>query len=195
MKKLLIVVVGVGLSFTVGLAATYFAAPVVAPELIREIEPLQDSLAADGTPLAVPGDSLVAQGGPGAYAVPDQAALVTALRDSLALLDQQLRKSGARERLLAEQIGALQQQQQALAAQRASAADLGSTLAKLEEKERRALVARLDAEALRAIYAEASSRNRTLLLQAMTPDRAARFVGRLMQPARPSISQARTSDD
>lgn len=194
MKKILLVVTVGMLAFVAGLAGAYVAMPTVAPDLVETVRQRRDSLALLSDSL-LRSDSLRAHADSVLLQAMDYEALAAALRDSLAIERQRLGTAEAREVRQAEQVDQLQRRLRAQAQRQDEAKGLGSTLAKLEDEERRALVGRLDTSVLQAIYAEASRSDRVLLLRAMSPERAARFVGRLMQPAAPSVSRALTSGD
>jgi hypothetical protein len=122
---------------------------------------------------------------------PDAPRILT-LRDSLddaraELRVMQAERSELEERLRATEAGGGQHQQRLALAQ-----EVGDTLNRLEDRELAGIVQRLDLDVLRLIYEAASPRVRPRLLQAMSADRAAHFVGRLATgstaPPRPTAA-------
>ena len=195
MKKIVLAAAVGVLSFVAGLVGAYFAMPTVAPDFVETARLQQDSLALlnDSLLQSLRHDSLGVRADSSLLTLSSDAQMA-ALQDSLTDAERQLSEAIAKEIRLAGRVEQLERRLQAQARQQNGAKELAGTLAKLEDKERRALVGRLDTAVLQAIYEEASRSDRVLLLRAMTPERAARFVDRLMQPASPSISQALTSD-
>ena len=65
---------------------------------------------------------------------------------------------------------------------------LNSTLSRLEDRDLAVVVEQLDEAVLEVLYTQSSGRNRTRLLQAMSPQVAASFVQRLVQPGRAAVT-------
>ena len=184
MKSILTLLGGTALAFTIGLVVTYLALPLIAPSLAdRDLEgsglfaadataPLED---AENRLADQPEDSL-------ALLITEQEALIETLRDSLATAMNRLHAAEAMEMSLAGQLEQLRQRERAAAARRMEAAQLASSLARLDVRERRDLIGQLDPDVLQKIYIEASPRSRMLLLEAMEPEGAAGLVGLLIQP-------------
>ena len=181
MKNILIVFGGSTVAFLFGLAVTYLALPWVAPDL-TERSRVTTSISAADAAMALPEDSLNLPQDSLALLLTEQRALVETLRDSLAITMNRLHAAQAMEMSLAGQIEQLRQHERAVAARRVEAAQLGSSLARLDVRERRDLIEQLDRDVLQKIYIEASPRSRTLLLEAMEPKGAAGLVGLLIQP-------------
>lgn len=213
MKKLVIAGVVATLSFVGGLVGLYHLVPFVAPERAAEARQYVDSLAAAGL-IGTPDSTAVLAAG---ALLPDASALDTtlgadplpaALADSTAAADAALPPIAA---TLADSVAALQTR--LLAAERerdalrtrldargqqqartdAQVSELAGTLTALEDKELGAILAQLDIAVVRALYDRTSARNRTRLLKAMAPERAARFVQQLVEPdhagERPAASE------
>ena len=181
MKTFFVLLGGSTVAFIVGLAVTYLALPFVAPDLTKQSRTKANVSVAD-TAVTLPEDSLSLPQDSLALLFEKQKALVKTLRDSLAIVMNRLHSSQAMEMSLAGQIEQLRQRERAAAARRVEAAQLGSSLARLDVRERRDLIEQLDRDVLQKIYIEASPRSRTLLLEAMEPKGAAGLVGLLVQP-------------
>ena len=182
MKSILTLLGGTALAFTIGLVVTYLALPLVAPDLAergREGSRLFTTAAppedTGNRLMEQPEDSL-------ALLIAEQEALIETLRDSLATAMNRLHAAEAMEMSLAGQLEQLRQRERAAAARRMEAAQLASSLARLDVRERRDLIGQLDPDVLQKIYIEASPRSRMLLLEAMEPEGAAGLVGLLIQP-------------
>lgn len=185
MKNILIVLGGSTVAFIVGLAVTYLALPFVAPDLAERSRARTPVSVADAA-MTLPEDSLNLPQDSVALLLTEQKALVETLRDSLAIVMNRLHAAQAMEMSRAGQIEQLRQRERAAAARRVEAAQLGSSLARLDVRERRDLIEQLDRDILQKIYIEASPRSRTLLLEAMEPKGAAGLVGLLIQPEQPA---------
>lgn len=194
MKKAFLIIAGTLVAFAAGMALMYAAVPTFNPELAEQAQARADSLAAlalaDTTAaLALASDTLALA--PDSLRRADTLAarpdtLVAALRDSLAATQQALALIRAENQALVDDTTALRARLAEAAAARVEAATLSATLSKLEDKALAGVLAQLDLGVLEALFAEASGRNRTRLLQALPPDFAARFVHRLMDgPAPP----------
>lgn len=180
MKPLLISLTIVAL-FVAGAAGTYFLMPVVAPEKVAQARQYLDSLdavmAGDSaaivhaeTPvLDVPVDSAAA----------DSAAHVLAHAGDTATEAPE----AVAERTVAPDTSGPSPVDQAALAQAEQARELSNVLSKLEDPELRALVSNLAPDVLTILYRESSARNKTRLLQAIPPERAAEFVRGLIVPA------------
>lgn len=167
--------------FLIGMIGMYAAIPHLVPQRVQQVQQQLDSLRQ--LPQAtVLSDSLA----------PDTLALLTDslaatrdtlqhLRDSLQSLHQQL---ASLQQLLQRMQDRLQQTQQQLAAlkrRQIQTQELAATITRLEDDQRRALLSQLSAEILDMLYMETQGRSRTLLLQSLPPDQAARLVNRLIQ--------------
>ncbi|NNF58193.1 MAG: hypothetical protein HKN04_08115, partial [Rhodothermaceae bacterium] len=156
----------IGLATLVAFAIGLFGIAMLLPEpeaaALGEPE-VAEGLEADGPTAAealgdlvgAQADSLIALG------------LPTATTDSLRLLREQLAQAQAQIPELLARLDALEQAAEAQVDRQARAQALSATLSRLEDTELRALLSRLDSDVLADLYAEASARNRTKLLQAL----------------------------
>lgn len=181
MMKALLMIGGTLVAFAAGMALMYVAVPSFKPELAELARVRADSLAAhalaDSSALVAP-DTLAAA--PDTLTAARTDTLVAALRDSLAAARQAFSLLEKRNAALTADTTALRRRLADLTAQRAEAAQLSKTLTKLEDQALAGVLAQLDLAVLEALFAEASGRNRARLLQALSPDLAARFVRRMM---------------
>lgn len=175
MKHVLLPAIVALVCFVASLAGTYAVVPKPAADAV-------DSLAvADPAPLPSAPDTLRS-------AAPRPMPFDVALRDSLTLLRREL---DAAQRELAATSARH-------ADRRAEAQALSGTLSKMEDDELAAILQRLDLEVVEMLYAGSSARNRTRLLQALSAERAARFVRYLTMgtdgttSARPEAAPAST---
>ena len=195
MKKALIILPLALLGFTAGLVGLYFALPHVDPKRAAEAKERLDSLgiAAPSVLADLPSldallraDSLAADSlaklMPEPVIAVDAAALAD--RDSLdgvvQTLQAQLAEAEKQNTDLQERLQTLEERLNTLETRQAEASALSTTLSKLEGRELSAILQQISLPVLTELYQEASSRNRTKLLQAMAPDRAALFVNTLM---------------
>lgn len=177
MKKSLMAI-GVGLlAFSISMVGAYFAMPFVAPDVAEQAS-ARDSLAPDSldeqAQLMALLDSMNTDDAEALFA---EQATVRRLRDSLATLHDSLQ---SRTTTLQAQLEALQQRVTTLEDTQAKAADISETLTDLDLREMRAVLAPLDLTIYEALYAQTAGRNRTRLLQAMPPDKAAQLVDRIV---------------
>ena len=184
--------------FIVGLSATYFAMPMIAPEMVDEVQHRLDSLAeAERKMLAM--DSLMAAGMmPDSLMAPDSLAsanLLMGLRDSLSLLMNSLEQEQQEKDTLLMRIQNMEQKWIELAAKYAEAGQMSNTITKLEDKELSELLAQLDEDVLESMYIEASARNRARLLQMLPAEKAANLVNRLTDPSFSLTSDAAPDTD
>ncbi len=173
--------------FIVGVVGMYFAMPYVAPQRVQQVQQQLDSL----RQLSVQIDSL------GADSLlpslqPDTEKLladsltairdtVHQLRDSIWSLKRQITSLYQLLQQTQQQLSQVQQRLTALEAKRVQAKELAATITRLEDNQRRALLSQLSPEILDLLYLETQGRGRTLLLQSLPPDQAARLVNRLLQ--------------
>jgi len=170
--------------FLIGLVGMYFAMPYIAPQRVQQVQRQLDSLGQINRALA---DSVLTDS-----LAPDTLALLAdslaatratlqQLRDSLRSLYQQM---NTLQQALTQTQMRLQQTQQQLAVlerRRIQAQELAATITRLEDDQRRALLSQLAPEILDMLYLETQGRGRTLLLQSLPPEQAARLVNRLIQ--------------
>ena len=175
MKPLLLLLTVVGL-FVAGAAGTYFLMPVVAPEKVLQARHDLDSLNA-----LLKGDTLAlaAADTPAPPAPADTAAADTTAGPAPAPAPDSARAAVAAAAVAASEPAPAAPPD---ADQAGQARELAAVMSKMEDKELRALVASLDGDVLRLLYREASSRNKTRLLQAIPPERAGEFVRGLIVP-------------
>ncbi|AEN73998.1 hypothetical protein Rhom172_2096 [Rhodothermus marinus SG0.5JP17-172] len=177
--------------FLIGVVGMYFAMPYIAPQRVQQVQRQLDSLRQINSALAdsVRTDSLA----------PDTLALLidslVATRDTLQQLRDSLRslyqQMNALQQALTQTQSHLQQTQQQLAVlerRRIQAQELATTITRLEDDQRRALLSQLSPEILDMLYLETQGRGRTLLLQSLPPEQAARLVSRLIQKQEPMVT-------
>ncbi|WP_397546102.1 hypothetical protein ABUL39_08380 [Rhodothermus marinus] len=181
MKLVLRIVLAI-VFFLIGVVGMYFAMPYIAPQRVQQVQRQLDSLRAlaegDSTlldslafdPLVLFADSLAATRD-----------TLRQLRDSIQSLHYQLHQFNQTLQQVQQQLNQVQQRLTALETQRAKAKELAATITRLEDDQRRALLSQLSPEILDLLYLETQGRGRTLLLQSLPPDQAARLVSRLMQ--------------
>lgn len=189
MRTLIFIALGTLAAFGASLVGTYFALPFVAPSVVEAHRMAADSLAADSTvtspsalvdslgmPIGVAtADASTAFGASGLG--PDSPVVARAISDSLALLRQKVAEYEARLAPPPEP---------AAPAPRVAIDELAATLAKIEDRELRQVLAKLDLEVLETLYAESSGRNRARLLGALDPTRAASFIQRATTASGPA---------
>lgn len=184
MKKAIIAVLATVTFFLIGIFATYFAMPMLSPELVERAQFRLDSLQMikDGT---YP-DSLLAEEenmiDPAMLSKPLNT-MLTGLRDSLENLHSSLGTEMQSNEALMQKVASMEERWNALQAKYDEAKQMSGTLAKLEDNELAELLKSLDADVIESLYVEASARNRTRLLQMMPPDKAASLVNTLTSPA------------
>jgi chromosome segregation ATPase len=181
MKKSLMII-GVGLvAFSLSLAGTYFAMPYIAPDIVAQSQSGSDSLASDSldqrAKLMALIDSLDS-GDPNALFAEQTA--VNRLRDSLTTVHDSLYSVRSRTSTLQAQLNELQRRVSSLESTQAKAADISETLTDLDMREMRAVLAPLNLDIYESLYAQTAGRDRTRLLQAMPPDKAAQLVDRIV---------------
>ena len=181
MKLVLRIVLAI-VFFLIGVVGMYFAMPYIAPQRVQQVQRQLDSLQAiaegDSTlldslafdPLVLFADSLAATRD-----------TLRQLRDSIRFLNDQLLQFNQSLQQVRNQLQQVQQRLTALEAQRAKAKELAATITRLEDAQRRALLSQLSPEILDLLYLETQGRGRTLLLQSLPPEQAARLVSRLIQ--------------
>lgn len=180
--KSLLVVLTAGILFAAGAMGMYFLMPVVAPEKVLQARHYLDSLdavlAGDSTFLAhlEPAKQVVPPPPPDTTAG-DTIRVATPVADAAAEV-----ASPPAEKHAAPVEGEPPAEALAGTDQAARARELSGVISKLEDPELRALVSNLDSEVLSVLYREASARNKTRLLQAIPPERAAEFVRGLIVP-------------
>jgi hypothetical protein len=188
MRTLLIIALGTLAAFGASLVGTYFALPLVAPDVVEAHRAAADSLAADGIvaapsalvdslgmPIGVGADSSAALGASGLGT--DSTAAARALSDSLVVLRQKVAEYEAR---LASPPAPV------APAPRLAVDELAATIVKIEDRELRQVLDRLDLDVLETLYAESSGRNRARLLGALDPARAAVFIQRATSASTPA---------
>lgn len=181
MKKSLMIV-GVGLlAFTISLVGSYIAMPYIAPDIVAQSDAAAEEAASDSldqrAKLMALIDSLET-GDPNALFA--ERNTVRQLRDSIVTMHDSLGAVQSRTSTLQAQLDALQRRVESLEATQAKAADISETLTDLDLREMRAVLAPLDLTIYESLYAQTSGRNRTRLLQAMPPDKAAQLVDRIV---------------
>ena len=195
MKKALIAVAVSLVAFVIGFAGIYLAMPSIAPATVETAQHQLDSLktyvfAGDSTLAAMDSLASVLDSLDVAILRADleqaldstqntldsQKETITLLEDSLKGAYMRLASLESDQSALLEQINGLNERLKTLEAQRVEVQDLSATIPKLKDKELKAILQQLDLNVLEMLYAEASGRNRTKMLQALPADRAANLV-------------------
>lgn len=196
-KSVLAIVVSI-VFFVVGLAATYFAMPMIAPQMVDEVQHRLDSLAAvESNMLAMDSlngesmtlDSLMAMDSL------TSSDLLSGMRDSLSQLMGTLDMERQQKDTLLMRIQNMEQRWIELSAKYAEAGQMSNTITKMEDKELADLLAKLDDDVLESMYIEASARNRARLLQMLPAEKAANLVNRLTDPSFSLTSDAAPDKD
>lgn len=201
MKKVALLSIAGVLSFVLSTAAIYLAMPSLAPELVESTRTRLDSLGllshvSDTTGAFVASDASMRDvgadtaGAPHKAGEPDSAYTANSpgsmlsigriLSDSLRHTRQLLAEFRAQNAALSLEIAALQEALDERASQQFETSELGKSLGKVEDKQLTNILAGLDLSVVEMLYAEASAKERSRLLQQMPPDRAARFVQMLV---------------
>lgn len=178
-KPLFIVLLSVG-SFIVGLTATYLAMPVFAPQLVDEVQLHLDSQILAKQLSVASGSTMnsevllsdrmnTADSGP--------SSLPTGLHNSIQDLKAELNCKILSNDSLLIRIQNIESKWAALSAKYREARMISNTIAKMENKEAiAALLSKLDDDVIESMYVEASSRNRTILLQMLPAEKAALLI-------------------
>lgn len=200
MKKVVVAIVVSAVSFAAGLGGLFFALPLLAPERVSEARQQLDSLGyvfEDPDSIAVlpeafipdtagveltETDSMVIATDSLPDPLPPAVALKSAAIDSTEIFRRLLAGATEENKSLKKQMDALQAEVKALRVRQAEASSVGATLSKLEDKELSKIVSQLDLDTLNLLYQQASPRNQSRLLAAMSADRAARLVRNLIKP-------------
>lgn len=202
MKKALIAG-GVSIAFfAVGLIATYFAMPAIAPELVASVQHRLDSLAmAQQASIAgVIPDSLnqammmTDSTGAPVYTEP-MPDVLAGLRDSLQQLQGYIDMEEAGKATLLARVQEMESRWEALEAKYDEAKQMSSTISKMEDNELSALLSRLEDDVLESLYLEASARNRARLLQMLPAEKAATLVDKLTDPSNTFTTDANPDAD
>ncbi len=184
MKKAIIAILATTTLFILGIFATFYTMPYIAPDLVEQTQWRIDStrMMKDGTfpdsllnPVEVwPIDTVT-------LARPLNV-LLTGLRDSLGTVQNSLGTEIVTKDSLLARVLEMEKRWDMLQAKYDEARQMSSTIAKLEDGELADLLATLDDEVLESLYVEASARNRTRLLQMMPAEKAAILVNALTNP-------------
>lgn len=183
MKKGLLIVTSV-VAFAGGLIGVATLLPKEPPDE-ETLDAAGDSLSAAEALEALtgaPADSLI------------HITLPTTTVDSLALLREQLALAQSQLPALLARLTELERAAGSQATRRERAQALSATLTRLDDDGLRALLTRLDADVLADVYAEASPRSRTKLLQALPATRGAALVERIAADDRRAIPFADPPD-
>ncbi len=209
MKRIILFITIIVVSFAAGLVGIYFAMPVLDPDGVEQTRSRIDSLLAGTTiepedslraeiislpiePLALT-DSLSASSD-SVHAVPlDEHPRYLAILDSLNSTKADVARLDRERANLLTRLETLESERALTEEQRVEAADLSATLTRLEDQELRDILTLLDERALTSLYNEASGRSRTRILASLSSDRAARLVQRMMAGSAPT-SGLYTSD-
>ncbi len=184
MKNAIIAVLATVSFFIVGIFATYFAMPMLSPDLVERAQYRLDSLemVANGTYpdslLALEEENMIDT----SMLAKPLNTMLAGLRDSLSTLHASLGTEMESNESLLAKVQSMEERWKALQAKYDEAKQMSGTLTKLEDSELAALLENLDADVLESLYIEASSRNRTRLLQMMPAEKAASLVNTLTSP-------------
>lgn len=206
-KGILLTVVGL-LSFAAGTAGIFLAMPSIAPDVVDSTRVRLDSLSLVAAALGdrIPGDATTspsALDSLAAMAADSSDTLGTRMADGkpeISLEDSLRRTTNLNAQLKADnesildRVEELTERLERLEAQNIEAAELTKSLSTLEEQQLGSILGGLDMDVLRQLYVEASSRERSRLLQNMPADRAAQFVRTLMG-APDSVNDEADQDD
>ncbi len=207
MKKIILSLLLGILAFASGIVGTFMLMPSLAPERNQRALALADSLIRqdslahtktytpnrinllkqllDGTQQSPPSaeEQLLAILG----LTPDSLRMiiqraheVELLRDSLNYLKQQLEQASRHQEEILQEIEQLKQKWSLAEGELERAAELSKVLPKLDDKQLAEVVRDLDPRIFQRIYIKATNRNRTRLLKALPPDKAATFVENLV---------------
>ncbi len=210
MKKALIAVGVVLISFIIGFLAIYFTVPMIAPERYEQAQLMVDSLRQQRS-LEMLGDSALAaaqNGGSdlsndslGGFVASASSMLrkeldsheetISKLRDSLRFATKRLEDAEAQQARLRKIVDSMNKRLESIEAQRVEVKDLSATIPKLEDKDLSALLSRLDLNILGMLYTEATGKNRSRILQSLTSERAALLVNYIIK--RPGVAQSPSS--
>ncbi|MFK7846922.1 MAG: hypothetical protein AB8G77_16595 [Rhodothermales bacterium] len=184
MKKAIIAVLATITFFLVGIMATYYAMPMLSPDKVERAQTRLDSLEmiANGTYpdslLALEDENMIDTS---MLSKPLNKMLV-GLRDSLGTLHTSLGSEMESKEALMAKVQSMEERWEALQEKYDEAKLMSGTLAKLEDNELSELLENLAPDVLESLYIEASTRNRTRLLQMMPAEKAASLVNTLTSP-------------
>jgi flagellar motility protein MotE (MotC chaperone) len=170
----------------VGFLGSYFAMPLLRPAYVEAINARLDSLSTPADTLATTADST----GPDT----SDEGLIESMEDSLARLQRRVDELKRQSDAALSSRSKLEAQVDSLSEVRSDATELASALTQLEDKELAKVVGELDDRVLKALYLEASRKNQARILQAMPPDRAARFIRMLYTKTVSAPGRAVTSN-
>ncbi len=199
MKKIL-TIVGISLpAFVLGFIGIYFAMPMLAPERVEETQHMLDSLRVQNSLAGIEDSTLVAMQYHAFGVITDslnasltrldssvhrsilqQEQTIAFLRDSLKMAHERLKSTLEETSKMKQVIDELNERLEAIEAKRVEARNLSSTLPKLDIGELSPILQNLELSVVEMVYTEATARNRTKILQALSSERAARFVRHLM---------------
>lgn len=206
MKRAL-TLVGIGiLCFLVGTVAIYVAMPSLSPDTVVSTRARLDSLGLIvSAPLEVAAPAIPEAVAPDSSAAPDSTALVEALptpqeiiqtlKDSIHVTNNLIRSLEADTSALRAQMDGLMLQIDELSAKDFEATQLSQSLIKLDAKQLGNILAGLDLDIIELLYQKASARERTRLLESMSPDQAVRFVRTLVHGPQPEADLEEDTPD
>ena len=205
MKKILLPLIVSLVFFVAGLIGTFMAMPIINPDLVEETQSRLDSLALtqDSTFMIV-NDSLVSAHidslSEAANSMEPMLTRMEFLQDSIKALHNSLSSGQVIQSDMVERLETLESRLLTLDEKYAQARAMSGTIVKLEDAELGELLNELSLDVLEAIYIEATSRNRSRLLQMLPADKAAYIVSKLAsptgEPAQPPTNEmANTNED
>ncbi len=193
-RALLLAAIGL-FCFALGTAVIYFAMPSLSPDRVDGTRARLDSLgllraeadpvrpAAPDPPLPDATDSTTV-----ADPFPTSQDIIQTLEDSLNTIKNIVKSLQADTTVLNARVSSLVEQVGEMMSEDLEATDLSKSLAKLDAKQLSNILAGIDLETIRLLYEKASARERTRLLESMSPDQGARFVTTLVNGPLPERS-------
>lgn len=206
MKKVLILVAIGILCFVVGTVGIYIAMPSLSPDKVDGTRVRLDSLgliarsesnlgAPDSpetvSPESVPPDSFrsnITDSTALPEKLPTPQEIIQTLKDSIKVSNNIIRDLKADTSSLTGRIRGLISQVEELSEKDFEATQLSQSLAKLDAKQLGNILAGLDLDIIELLYQKASARERTRLLESMSPEQAARFVQILVKGPQPQAA-------
>lgn len=188
MKKV-ITLAAIGLlCFAAGTVGIYLAMPSLAPDKVDTTRALLDSLGliSETMPdsVALPADSLLEDSTDTtgvAQLAPTPQDMIQELRDSIRTYAGIVQGLSADTTRLSRQLAVLNVRVTELSEKDFDATELSKSLAKLDAKQLGNILAGLELDTIELLYQKASGRERTRLIESMSPEQAARFVRTLVK--------------
>lgn len=194
MKKVLTLAAVAVLCFVLGTAGIYFAMPSLSPDRVDSTRVRLDRLGLlpgmEPDPAALP-DSLTPDSSDSTVVAdlgPSPQEIIRSLTDSIDTYISIVQSLSSDTSALVARINGLEEQVDQLTRNHLDATDLSKSLAKLDAKQLGNILAGLHVETIELLYQKASARERTLLLESMSSEQAARFVRTLVKGPQPEAA-------